>query len=100
MEENALQFINETGVQNVLAFISNPIRVNLRLLTLAPALYAVAEHELDGKDAEINATTLEVFRWIYIRAFVVLHQLKTQGSGPGGDIPPQADEWQKVAISS
>jgi hypothetical protein len=100
MEENALQFINETGVQNVHAFISSPIRVNLGLLILAPALYMVAEHEFNGKAAEIDVTTLEVFRWIYVRAFVVLHQLKAQGSGPRGDIPPQADEWRKVAILS
>jgi hypothetical protein len=96
MEENALQFINETGVHNVHAFISRPITVNLRLLIHTPALYAVAEREFN-EEAQINATTLEVFRWIYVRAFVVLHQLMAQGSGPRGNIPPQVDDWQKVA---
>jgi hypothetical protein len=96
MEENALQFINGTAIENVYEFISNPVRANLKLIIHVPALYAVAEHEFNGTAAQIDATTLEVFRWIYIRAFVVLHQLKGQGSGPRGNISLGAEEWQKV----
>jgi hypothetical protein len=88
MEENALQFINETGIEGVHAFISSPIRANLRFLIHAPALYAVANRQLNEKGAQINATTLEVFRWIYICTFVVFHQLTAQGSVPRGNIPP------------
>jgi hypothetical protein len=100
MEENALQFINETGVENIHDFITSPIRANLPLLIPAPALHTVAECEFKAGHAQIDPTTLEVFRWIYVRAFVVLHQLKARGSVPRGDIPPQSDEWQKVATVS
>ena len=96
MEENALQFIIEMGIQNLRAFISSPISSNLRLLICAPALHAIAERELNDRSTQIDATTLEVFRWIYIRAFVVLHQLKDQGSVAGDNVPSQPDEWQKV----
>lgn len=97
MEENALQLMNGTAIESIYEFISDPIRANLKLIIHVPALYAVAEHEFNGMAAQIDATTLEVFRWIYIRAFVVLHQLMAQGSCPGGNILLQAEEWQKVA---
>ena len=97
MEENALQLINRTGLRNLHGFILNPCSVNLRLLIPAPALFAVADHEFN-KIAEIDPTTLEVFRWIYIRAFVVLHQLMGQGSAPMGTIAHRVDEYQKVLM--
>src|SRR5580765_4947275 len=96
MEENALQFVNNTGLQNLHAFVLNLSNINLQLLIHTPALYAIAEFELNGKQAGIETTTLAVFRWIYIRAFVVLHQLTAQGIVPSGNIPAQADDWQKV----
>jgi hypothetical protein len=98
MEENALQLINRTSLQNLLGFITNPSSVNLRLLIPAPALFAVADHEFNEKIAQIDPTTLGVFQWIYIRAFVVLHQLTGQGSAPMGTIVRHVDEYQKVLI--
>lgn len=96
MHENALQFVNNTALQNLHTFILTPSRIYLRLLILAPALYAVADFEFNGKDARIDSATLAVFRWIYIRAFVVLQQLTARWSSPSVKISPQADDWQKV----
>lgn len=96
MEENALQFINGTGLQNVRAFISNPTSNNLRLLNHCPALYAVTDQEINGRNARIDPTTLAVFRWIGIRTFVVLHQLTAQNPGLTENISLQANKWQKV----
>src|ERR1700694_731118 len=98
MEENALQLINRTGLQNLHGFISNPGSVNLRLLTPVPALFAVADRELHKKIAQIDPTTLGVFHWIYIRDFVVWHQLTGQGSAPMGTILRHVDEYQKVLV--
>ena len=97
MEENALQFVNGTILPNIKEFIANATSVNLRLLVRVPVLYAVADHEFVER-AGIHPTTLGVFRWIFIRAFVVLQQLMEQGSGPTENTLSQADMWQKVFI--
>jgi len=95
MEENAVQFVNETGLLDLQAFIKEPNCSNLRLLVHAPALYKVADREF-GMAAQVDAATLAVFRWIFIRVHVVLHQLKDQGIRPEGVISPQIDQWPKV----
>lgn len=98
MEENALQLLNRTGLQNLHGFILNPCSDNLRLLIPAPVLFAVADHEFNEKIAQIDPTTLGVFHWIYIRAFVVLHQLMGQGSAPMGTVICYVNEYQKVLM--
>ena len=99
MEENALQFINRISLRNVHTFISNPSGNNVRLLNHAPALFAVADHEIsNGKNGRINPTTLAVFRWVCIRTFVVLQQLTAQNPGLKANISSQADVWQKVFV--
>ena len=88
--------MNEAALQNLHAFVLIPSYMNLTLLINAPALYAVAEGEFNGTEARISATTLGVFRWIYMRAYVVLHLLKAQGSGASKKMTIQGDDWQKV----
>jgi hypothetical protein len=97
MEENALQLVNRTCLRNLHGFVLNPCSANLRLLIPIPALFAVADHEFN-KIAEIDPTTLGVFRWVYIRAFVVLHLLTGQSSAPMGNFVHHVEEYQKVLI--
>lgn len=97
MEENAVQFLNGAAQPNLSAFVSNATPANLGLLVPVPVLYTVADHEF-GYGGRIHSTTLAVFRWIYIRAFVVLQQLFDQGSGAREleNVHSRADVWQKV----
>ena len=71
-EENAVQLINERALENLQSFMSSQ---RLELLTRIPVLYRVAEREFQMNSA-LDSMTLAVFRWIYIRVYVVLNQLK------------------------
>jgi hypothetical protein len=96
-EENALQFINETAIVNVRAFLANPIKKNMPYLVHCPAFYKVAKREFDNTQGSMNETTLAVFTWVYVRAFVVLGELSQHASPASNAMPDQEIvDWRKV----
>lgn len=96
-EENALQLLNETALLGIKCFLSNPIQKNLFHLVHSPALYNVAVREFAVLSA-INNPTLAVFRWIYVRAYVVLKALSKYGAPMPNSSPIQSDDWMKVIL--
>jgi hypothetical protein len=98
-EENAVQFLNETAITGLQAFVSNPVTENLSYLVYCPAIYNVAEQEF-SMDSVIDTWTLAVFRWIYVRAFVVLGEL-SRYEAPTSSASPlrMTDDWTKVLFT-
>ena len=94
-EENALQLLNEMVICGIRAFLSDPGQKNLSHLVHSPAVYKVAEREFRVTSA-IDDTTLAVFQWLYVRAFVVLAQLSKYGAPISCPTPIESAEWIEV----
>jgi hypothetical protein len=99
-EENALQFMNETAISNAKTFFSNPTKMNIQYLVHCPAFYKVAEIEFGmAPTSSMDDKTLAVFKWVYVRAFVVLGELSKHGPPGSSVIPEQAiDDWRQVFL--
>ena len=97
-DENALQFLNETAMSGVQAFLSNPVKNNLSRLVHCPAFYKVADWEF-SMDSNIDKITLAVFRLVYVRAYIVLGQLTKYDAPAASAIPIRTeDQWMKVSF--
>jgi hypothetical protein len=91
--------MNAAAMSGVKTFLSKPISTNLPYLVSCPAFYKVAQREFGLADPpSVDNTTLSVFKWVYVRAFVVLGELSKYDPPVSTVMPLQqrVDEWRQV----
>ncbi|KAF9522519.1 hypothetical protein CPB83DRAFT_733749, partial [Crepidotus variabilis] len=93
-EETTVQFINGASLDNLERFLLSPALSNVFLLRGCPAIHNVVNVEF-GSYGSLGQDILDLLRWIFIHASVVLSRLKKNGYPPTSFLSLE-DNWQKT----